>query len=116
LWNFVFSLSDRIYFYQNQLNPQRELPVIDDDGFLLSEHVTIMQYICDKFAPNSPLYPKDPQQRAIVNHRLVFNTTFFYSAVSAHIVGPMFFDYPQTEKGAMRLNTSRLQISRSLAQ
>jgi glutathione S-transferase len=49
------------------------------------------------------LYPKDPQQRAIINHRLCFNSSFFYTAVAQHVVGPMFFDYPQTEMGLKRL-------------
>lgn len=87
-----------------QLNPQRELPVIDDDGFLLSEHVAILQYICDKFEPGSKLYPTEPQQRAIVNHRLCFNSSFFYSAVAAYAVGPMFFDYPRTVSALKRVH------------
>lgn len=42
---FVVQTIKIIFFLQCQLNPQRELPVIDDDGFLLSEHVAIMQVI-----------------------------------------------------------------------
>lgn len=61
------------------------------------------QYICDKFAPNSKLYPSDPQARAIVNHRLCFNSSFFYSSIAAGYVGPLFFDYPQTEMGIKRV-------------
>lgn len=78
--------------------------MIDDDGFLLSEHVAILQYICDKYAPASSLYPSDPQKRAIVNHRLCFNSSFFYSAIAAYAVGPMFFDYPRTEMGLKRVH------------
>lgn len=85
------------------MNPQRELPVIDDDGFLLSEHVAILQYIGDKYKAYD-LYPTDPQQRAIVNHRLCFNSSFFYSAIAAYAVGPMFFDYPRTEAGLKRVH------------
>lgn len=62
------------------------------------------QYICDKYAPDSTLYPSDPQQRAIVNHRLCFNSSFFYSAIAAYAVGPIFFDYPQTEMGLKRVH------------
>lgn len=86
------------------MNPQRELPVIDDDGFVLSEHVALLQYVCDKYAPGSSLYPSDAQKRALVNHRLCFNSSFFYSAIAAYAVGPMFFDYPRTEMGLQRVN------------
>lgn len=69
-----------------KLNPQKEIPVLDDDGFLLSEHIAIMQYIIDKYAPDSPLYPKDPKARALVNHRLYFNMAFYYSSIGAYAV------------------------------
>lgn len=73
---------------------------------MLSEHVAILQYICDKYDPKSNLYPSDPQQRAIVNHRLCFNSSFFYTAIAAYAVGPMFFDYPRTEMGLKRVHMS----------
>jgi hypothetical protein len=38
----------------------------------------MMQYICDKYAPDNQLYPKDPQKRALVNHRMVFNISTLY--------------------------------------
>lgn len=75
-----------------QLNPQREIPVLDDNGFLISEHIAIMQYLCDKYAPESPAYPKDPQLRALVNHRLCYNMAHFYSAVAPYTLAPIFFE------------------------
>lgn len=45
-----------------------------------------MQYICDKYAPESSLYPKDPKQRALVNQRLCFNAMFYYSSIGAYAV------------------------------
>lgn len=64
----------------------------------------MLQYVCDKYAPDSNLYPSDAQHRAIVNHRLCFNSSFFYSAIAAYAVGPMFFDYPRTEQGLKRVH------------
>lgn len=75
-----------------QLNPQREIPVLDDNGFLLSEHIAIMQYICDKYAPDSPAYPKDPTLRALINHRLCYNMAHFYAAVAPYTLAPIFFE------------------------
>lgn len=59
---------------------------MDDDGFLISEHIAIMQYLMDKHAPDSALYPKDPKARALVNHRLCFNMAFYYSSIGAYAV------------------------------
>lgn len=75
-----------------QLNPQREIPVLDDNGFLLSEHIAIMQYICDKYAPETPAYPKDPTLRALINHRLCYNMAHFYAAVAPYTLAPIFFE------------------------
>lgn len=69
-----------------QLNPQKEIPVLDDDGFLLSESIAIMQYLCDQYAPENPIYPKEPKQRALVNHRMLFNMAFYYNYISQYAV------------------------------
>jgi len=44
------------------LNPNARVPVIDDDGFILSESMAINFYLAKKH--KSPLYPSDPQQEA----------------------------------------------------
>lgn len=111
-----------------QLNPQKEIPVLDDNGFLLSESVAIMQYLCDKYRPESSLYPKDPVQRALVNQRLCFNLAFYYNYISQYAVklctsqrhfrihihlsnpflynqlAPIFFDYPRTPHGLQKVH------------
>ncbi|XP_034488673.1 glutathione S-transferase 1-1 isoform X3 [Drosophila innubila] len=79
-----------------KMNPQKEIPVLDDDGFHLSESIAIMQYLCDKYAPLSTLYPVDPNERALVNQRLCFNMGFYYAPISAHSMAPIFFDYERT--------------------
>lgn len=45
------------------LNPNGRVPVIDDDGFVLSESMAINLYLAKKH--NSPLYPSDPRQEAL---------------------------------------------------
>ncbi|KAH8278613.1 hypothetical protein KR018_006014 [Drosophila ironensis] len=79
-----------------KLNPQKEIPVLDDDGFYLSESIAIMQYLCDKYAPDSSLYPQEVNQRALINQRLCFNMGFYYAPISAHSMAPIFFDYQRT--------------------
>ncbi|XP_059610053.1 glutathione S-transferase 1-1 [Phlebotomus argentipes] len=89
-----------------EMNPQKEIPVLDDDGFYLPETVAILQYLCDKYRPDSELYPKDPKARAIVNHRLCFNSAFYYSSISMYALAPIFYDYKRTEGGLKRLHIS----------
>lgn len=86
------------------MNPQKEIPVMDDDGFFLSESNAILQYICDKYQPGTPLYPLDPQIRAVVNHRLCFNLSTYYANISAYTMAPIFFDYERTPLGLKKVH------------
>ncbi|CRK88331.1 CLUMA_CG002110, isoform A [Clunio marinus] len=87
-----------------ELNPQRDVPLLEDNGFFLSEHIAIMQYFCDKYAADSTIYPRDPTQRALVNHRLCFNMAHFYGAVGAYALAPIIYDYPRDALGLKRVN------------
>ncbi|XP_045496277.1 glutathione S-transferase 1 isoform X2 [Colias croceus] len=87
-----------------KMNPQKEIPVLDDDGFYLSESNAILQYLCDKYQPQSELYPKDPKARAIVNHRLCFNLSTYYANISAYTMAPIFFDYQRTDLGLKKVH------------
>ncbi|KAF5304380.1 hypothetical protein FQA39_LY09759 [Lamprigera yunnana] len=77
-------------------NPQKEIPVLDDNGFYLSESNAILQYLIDQYAEDGQLYPKEPKARAIVNQRLCFNASFYYNRISDHVMAPIFFDYKRT--------------------
>ena len=46
------------------LNGNGRVPVIDDDGFVLSESMAINMYLAKKHA--SPLYPSDPKNEALM--------------------------------------------------
>ncbi|CAH1635569.1 unnamed protein product [Spodoptera littoralis] len=85
-------------------NPQKELPVLEDDGFFLSESVAMMQYICDKFKPNSPLYPTDSKARAIINHRLMFAMTTYYAELLNYFIMPVYFKYERTPEVLKRVH------------
>lgn len=45
------------------LNPNGQVPVIEDDGFVLAESMAINLYLAKKYA--SPLYPSGPQHEAL---------------------------------------------------
>ena len=50
------------------INPNRQVPVLEDEGFRLTESSAILKYLADKV--NSPAYPKDLKQRAKVNEMM----------------------------------------------
>nr|CAD7267452.1 unnamed protein product [Timema shepardi] len=97
------------------INPQKEIPCIDDDGFILSESIAILQYIADKYSKNDSLYPKKLYQRAIVNHRLAFNLSTYYKNISDYVMAPIFFAYERTSIALKKTNLA-LSVFNTLLQ
>jgi len=50
-----------------KINPFHLVPVIDDNGFKLTESVAILRYLSDKYQVKDHWYPKDLQHRALVD-------------------------------------------------
>ena len=71
------------------LNPNGLVPVLDDDGFVLTESSAILKYIADK--ANSPCYPKDLKARARVNELMDWFNTQMYREIGYHLVYPQVF-------------------------
>jgi glutathione S-transferase len=57
------------------ISPQRQVPVLDDDGFILTESATILRYLAERYAP--AMAGSDTHSRARVSQWLDwFNTSF----------------------------------------
>lgn len=70
------------------VNPSRQVPVLEDGSFRLTECSAILKYLADKVG--SPAYPKDLQQRARVNERMDWFNTGLYRDLGYNLI------YPQT--------------------
>ncbi|XP_045468626.1 glutathione S-transferase 1-1 [Harmonia axyridis] len=104
LVNVDFGLGEHMTEEFSKKNPQKEIPVLDDDGFFLGESNAILQYIADKYGENDKLYPKDLKKRALVNHRLCFNLSTYYRYISEYVMAPIFFDYQRTPLGLKKVH------------
>jgi glutathione S-transferase len=58
------------------LNPNRKIPTLDDDGFILWESNSIVRYLAAQYAAGS-LWPTDPRERALSDRWLDWQATEF---------------------------------------
>jgi glutathione S-transferase len=69
-----------------RLNPSKQIPVLEDDGLVLTECSAILKYLADK--AGSSAYPKDLKQRARVNEAMDWINTGFVRDYSYGFVYP----------------------------
>ncbi|EDW85739.1 uncharacterized protein Dwil_GK22985 [Drosophila willistoni] len=70
-------------------NPQHTVPLLDDNGLIISDSHAIVSYLVDKYAKSDELYPKDLAKRALVNQRLYFDATVLFMSLK-NISAPFF--------------------------
>jgi glutathione S-transferase len=73
------------------LNPSKLVPMLEDDGFKLTESSAILKYLAEKF--DLPEYPKDLKQRARVNEVMDWLNTQFYRDFGYGLVYPQLFPH-----------------------
>lgn len=52
---------------------------MDDGGFYLNESRAMLQYLANKYGKDDSLYPKDPEARARVDMKLLFDMGTLYA-------------------------------------
>ncbi|XP_043668722.1 uncharacterized protein LOC122629402 [Vespula pensylvanica] len=73
-----------------KLNPEHTIPTIQDNDFVLWDSHAIAAYLVEKYAADDSLYPKDPQQRATLWQRLIFDASVLFHILK-RICRPIFY-------------------------
>jgi len=69
------------------MHPFGQVPVIDDDGFIVYESRAICRYLAEKYADQGPnLFPKALKERAMVEQAAAVESASFHPAI-AKVVG-----------------------------
>lgn len=99
-----------------ELNPNHLVPVLDDDGFVLTEASAILRYLARK--QDSRLYPRDPKLRARVDERMAWFEANLYRDYGFQLICPQLFDHhrrPGEEANAATVAWGAEQSRRWLA-
>ncbi|XP_030382229.1 glutathione S-transferase 1 [Scaptodrosophila lebanonensis] len=73
-----------------KLNPQHTIPVLDDNGTVVSDSHVISAYLADKYGLDERLYPKSPAERRVVDARLYYDCGHVFPRVR-FIVEPIIY-------------------------
>jgi len=85
------------------INPSRQVPVLEDGDFRLTESSAILKYLADK--QGSPAYPTDLRKRARVNERMDWLNTGFYRDFSYGFVYPQIFPFMRRPDDTVQAGT-----------
>lgn len=73
------------------MNPQHTIPVLNDNGTIVTDSHAIGSYLSDKYGQTDALYPKDLGRRALVDARLHFDSMFLFGRIRT-LFEPILYD------------------------
>jgi len=102
-----------------KINPFQLVPVIDDDGFILTESVAILRYLATKFNAADHWFPKDVQKQARVDEFL----NWYHTNIRKDGLALLFYKFltkmpvahlPQIPENEEQLKTLRANLAKSV--
>lgn len=86
-----------------KINPNQQVPVLEDGDFRLTESSSILKYLADKI--DSPAYPKDLKARARVNEAMDWLNANLYRDYGYGLVYPQTFPHHKRPDDAVQAGT-----------
>ena len=80
-----------------------QVPLLEDEGFRLSESSAILKYLADKLG--SPYYPTDLRERGRVNEMMDWFNTGLYRDLGYGLVDPQLLPHHKRSSDAAQLST-----------
>jgi len=91
------------------VNPAHCVPTIRDGELVLWESRAIQQYFCNKYAPESDIYPNDPSKRATVDFLLMWDMGTLYKAIADYAY-PVLFSNQEMDKSKLEAYEAKVQF------
>lgn len=74
------------YLFEFQQIPQRTVPTLVDNGYIIWDSHHILAFLIGKYANDDTLYPRENIQRTIIDQRLHFDSEVLFANISCIVV------------------------------